>query len=124
MSDSLEAGMAQKRRHSSQTLTILNGQSESDVVKVAEYRSGLIHMPGTWTAANLDFLVSTSETGTFISLRTGAGARVEITGVAASLALELPDIAGKAHYLKLRSQTADVAVNQLANRLIGIDLKG
>jgi len=69
-------------------------------------------------------LVSTSETGTFISLRDTAGARVEITGVAASLALELPDIAGKAHYLKLRSQTADTPVVQAAVRLITIDLKG
>ena len=114
------------------TVTIANGASLSDAAACA-YKAGPagsgsyeslvgIVMPGTWTAANLTFQAS-NDNSTFTDLYNAAGTEVTVTAAASRwIAIDPADFAGVA-YLKVRSGTSGSAVNQGANRTIGLVLR-
>jgi hypothetical protein len=105
---------------------IANGASLSNAIKKSHYRRVLLFMPSAWTAADITFAVSDSPTGTFNKLVYGTD-EGEVTIKASAdevIALDgkVLDALEACPYFKIRSGTADVAVNQLAERTIGIVL--
>jgi len=83
---------------------------------------GLVYVPAQWTAANIGFVVSTTESGTYVPLCDEYGARVKITNVstATAKAYKIPLSVAGTHWLKLASlDTADdSAENQAAARTL------
>ena len=107
--------------------TILNAAALSGVVSMADFAYGLVCLPAAWTAASIAFQVCDSFGGTFIPLRTSAGAIVEITSPAtgAAAAYPLPAELLSCQYFKVWSAAAGAGTdtNQGADRLITIMLK-
>ena len=107
----------------SQSVTIANNESQSGVFAVpGDGIIGLI-MPAGWTTAALTFLVSDAEDGTFAPLYNDSGTEATVASgnVAASRAISLSGLAAVLapwQYMKLRSGTAGVPVNQGAERVI------
>lgn len=114
------------------TLTIANGASTSDAASVT-WRDvvGLV-LPGTWTAAGIAFTVSPDGGATYYPVKRPevgtttapiAVKNLELlaadipTGTATFIPLH-PDWFRGATHIKVLSRTADVAVNQAADRSI------
>jgi hypothetical protein len=105
-----------------QTVTIASGASQSDVIDTVDTRIyGLRLDPTGWTSAAITFLGCETADGTFEALYKDDG--TEATLASASIAtgrkIGLDAIAGALmpwRYLKLRSGTAGVPVNQGAAR--------
>ncbi len=105
-----------------ETATIANGASLSGAVSVGgpDFRVSLlrISMPAAWTAANLTFQASDSLTGTFQNLYDAAGTEVTVTTAAGrEIRLDPTHFAGVG-YIKVRSGTSAVPVNQGAARTV------
>lgn len=85
-----------------------------------------IHMPAAWTAANLTFLGAEASLGTFQDLTDSGGTEVSVTasaGVAIAL-LDADLIALRAfRFIKIRSGTSGVPVNQVAARVLVLSLR-
>lgn len=101
------------------TLTIANGTSLSGALDLSISGGPPvgIQMPAAWTAANLTFQVSHDGT-TYQNFQDAAG--TEIVAVAAAsvfIALD-PTIWFGVRFLKARSGTAGIPVNQGAERLL------
>jgi hypothetical protein len=104
----------------SQTATIANGASLSDAVAMNEghYPIAII-MPAAWTAASLTFQASV-DGSTYNNLYDTSNTEVSVS-TAASRAIRLdPADWAWVSYLKVRSGTGGVPVNQGAERLITI----
>ena len=114
------------------TLTIANGAALSDAARVRYLDVVGLVLPGAWTAAGIGFAVSYDNGTTYVYVR-----RPEVHTANAPLPLKVLEIlaadvptaesvfiplqpewfAGATH-LKVRSQTANVAVNQGAARSV------
>ena len=96
--------------------------AESDIFAFYPHVAGVLHMPGTWTAADSSFLVSEDADGPYLPLYDGA-TLVIIDGPIASRAYTLPfSLAGSA-FVKLWSNAAGVNEVQGGDRDILIDIK-
>jgi len=106
-------------------VTILNGQSLSDVLDMEGYSAWAIEMPAAWTVANLTFQAAASFAGTYNNVHDDAGAEVTVTAAAArAIGLDAAKNELAAYrFLKIRSGTSGVAVNQAADRVLTIHLK-
>jgi hypothetical protein len=106
--------------------TIAINTAESNVINMSDYSGGQVITPAAWTSAPIAFKVCSTPDGTFVPLRTQAGALVEITNVVANAAAAypLPDELFGALYFKLWSETAGSDTNQTAARSLVVTLKG
>ncbi len=111
---------------SSVTATIANGASLSDEVDLAGESAQALVMPAAWTAANLTFVASDVSGGTFVPVHDDAGVEVSVTAAASrcigfdAVARELDGL----RFVKVRSGTTGVPVNQGAARALVLILKG
>lgn len=98
-------------------VTIANGASLSNGIDIGTKTLLAIHMPALWTAANLTF--QASEDGvTYDDLYDGVGTeKTIVVGATRYIYLTPADWVG-VPYLKIRSGTASVPVNQGAARSI------
>lgn len=99
---------------STPTVTIADGATESDVLRVGDYLPCGIKTPSGWTTASITFTVSESEGGTFVPLHDTDGNAVTITSAAASrwYAFAPQDFASTP-YLKLVSSVAQAGGDAL-----------
>jgi hypothetical protein len=103
------------------TATIANGASLSGAVDLGGATMVAIQMPANWTAANLTFQLS-ADGVTYAELQDELGNTFTVTA-AASLAIASAALAATflgARYLKVRSGTSGVPINQGAARDIKI----
>jgi hypothetical protein len=95
---------------------------ESDIFGYYPFENGILHMPGTWTAADIAFLVSEDVDGPYLPLYDGA-TLVIIDGPVASRAYSFPAALAGSAFVKLWSNTAGVNEAQGGDRNFSIDLK-
>ncbi len=99
--------------------------SESTPFEMAPYTMGGAHMPAAWTTANLGFLVSSEQGGTYQLLYTADGVLAQITGPAAGKSYTFPKEVAAWQWVKFLSHDgAGVPVVQTEKRIISVDLKG
>lgn len=111
------------RKSYSYPVTIPNGTALSNVITWREFGYGILHMPATWTAADIGFQVSSELDGTFLPLYDDAGALVEIASPAVDQAMRIPVEVLAARFVKIWSQTGGADTNQGAERALIIDMK-
>jgi hypothetical protein len=105
-------------------LTIANGAAFTEAFDMSTHAGGIVLMPAAWTAANIGFQVSDTETGTFYPLYDDAGAIVEIASPATDKGFSIPAEVFGAAWVKLWSQDgAGSGTNQAAERSIKVVLK-
>lgn len=111
-------------------VTIANGASVSGAFYMGDFAGGIIIFPAAWTAANLAFQVSATETGTYAALHdddTDQLVQVQNVATGAVSAYAIPAELFGATWVKLLSKSAtagtDTAVNQAADRVITVILK-
>jgi hypothetical protein len=114
------------------TVTIASGQSLSSQADIGPYRLAAIVMPAAWDAANLTFAVAADDetqggqqATTFQPLYNDAGTETSATA-AASRVIGVDNVAGAlaaCRYIKIRSGTVGVPVNQTATRTLTLLLK-
>lgn len=96
--------------------TIANGASLSDARQLNAVMAEAITMPAAWTAGGLSFAASATEAGTFLPLFDALGVEITLT-VLANQRIVLPMGLIRSHnWLRLRSGTAAVPVNQAGAR--------
>jgi len=96
---------------------------ESGIFRFYPNFAGLLHMPATWTAADIGFLVSASSDGTYQPLYDRLGNLVVISGPVADRAYNLPSELTGSLFVKLWSNTAGVNEAQGGDRQFALDLK-
>lgn len=100
--------------------------SISPEVDIEGYMLAGIHMPAAWDAANLTFQAAPVTGGTFQNIYDDAG--IELTMIAAvsrSIALDLlAGVLAPWRFLKIRSGTSGIPVNQASARIVTLALKG
>jgi len=114
-----------RRIYSQQTATIPSGSSLASLpFDMRHLSDGMIHMSGSWDAADIGFKVSSA------SLVSGAqplydntGSLVEITSPSADASFELPAELYSAHYVWIWSESSGTNVDQGGERSIAVDLK-
>lgn len=109
------------RKLVAKTVTIANGASLSGAVDLRGLRLAAIVMPADWDAANLSFQASLDD-GTYFNVYTTAGEKT-VTAADDRYILIPPDDFAGAQWLKVRSGTAGVPVNQTAARTITLLLR-
>lgn len=109
--------MPQNESDGAFTATILNGASLSAAVSLLSQRLVAIIMPAAWTAAGLTFQASDDGTN-YYNLHDGAGTEVSLTVAASRYVRLTPADWSRIRYLKVRSGTSGVPVNQGADRAI------
>lgn len=109
------------RRNQTKPVVIANGASLSGAVSCEGQTLVGIQMPAAWTAAALTFQVATdSATGTFQDAYDDGGTEISVTAAAShfipinTLAKQLRNV----RFLKVRSGTGGVPVNQAAARTL------
>ncbi|MGJ4888941.1 hypothetical protein ACQR1Y_12145 [Bradyrhizobium sp. HKCCYLRH3099] len=103
--------------------TILNGASvTSDIALGAKALIGL-EMPGSWTAANLTFRVSTDGGQNYSNLYDASGNEYTVTVAAGRYVYLDPGVFIGINMLQIRSGTSGSAVNQGADRIIKLAIR-
>jgi len=77
------------------TVTIANGGTTSEAIRMDSYAFGGLILPGTLTSTACTFTVCNTAGGTFVPLADATGAHISIT-VAASHAIAITGTAGEA----------------------------
>jgi len=108
-----------RRDWHTRTVTIANGASLSGEADLGGGRLVAVQIPPAWTAADITFAASSASGGTFGPVRDGAGTVLTLTGFAVNEVVYLsPNDTAGIRYIKVRSGTAGVPVNQGADRVI------
>ena len=105
-----------------QTVTIANGTALSPAIDLGEMNLAAIVLPATWTTANLTFQGGvkdpTTGTITYADITDKSGAEYTVTAAQGKANLiPVSDLAGF-RYLKVRSGTSSIPVNQGADRVL------
>ena len=80
------------------TVTIANGQHTSTAFDMRRYTMGFVHVPGTWTAADIGFKVARALAGPY-----HVTTNIAIGAPATNRAYEFPAALAGAHFVKLWS---------------------
>ncbi len=105
-------------------VTIANGTALSAEVDLGGAVLVGIQMPAAWTAANLTFQAAEKAGGTFNNVYNDAGTELTVTAAAARhILLASPYALAGMRYLKVRSGTSGVPVNQAADRAMFLLVK-
>jgi len=102
--------------------SIASGESLTGEIDLEQFTYLAIVMPSEWTPANLTFQVSDASGGTYQNVYDDTGVEATVI-VSASRTVSIDMNAMKLQpfrYLKIRSGTSVVAVNQTADRTIKI----
>lgn len=104
--------------------TIASGAALSDAIDIGTGELVAIVMPAGWTAASITFAATVDDTN-YLSVNDAAGSEVAVTSPAADkhILLSFAGIKGLGK-TKLRSGTVGVPVNQAAERVITLVIKG
>ena len=104
------------------TATILSGASLTAAIDLSAGRLARIALPAAWTTANLTFQTS-PDNSTFYDLYDAFGSEYTVTvgGASRSIVISLADFIS-VRYLKIRSGTTSVPVNQGADRILTLVL--
>ncbi len=106
-------------------VVIPNGASLSAAVNLGTKTLVGVVMPAEWTAANLTLQAAVAEAGTYNNVHDKAGTEFAITAAASrAITLASDDLIGIGRWLKVRSGTSGVPVNQGADRTLKLILKG
>ena len=107
------------------TATIAQNQALSGAIDLGSASLLAIAMPAAWDAAKLTFQASDSLAGTYQNVYDDAGFEVTVTAAAARvIAVDVAALKlGALRYVKIRSGTAAVAVNQTAARTLTLLVK-
>ena len=102
------------------TVTITSGQSLSAEAQIGNSMIVGVLMPSTWTAANLTFQFATGSGGTFFNVydEYGFERTVSVAVTTGQYTQIEPNRLPCFNYVKVRSGTAGVPVNQGADRSI------
>lgn len=100
---------------------IANGASLSGELSLGGGRLSAIQMPATWTAAALTFQIS-FDGATFVNAYDDSGTEISVTVAAGHGILLEPSKWVGVQYLKVRSGTAGLPVNQGGDRVIELIL--
>lgn len=103
-------------------VTIHNGDSVSGAIELRKDQgiTGL-SMPAAWTAASIQ-LEASLDGGTWLPMYDADGNAIVITTAASIWVTLLEAATAGARYVRLRSGTSAVPVNQGADRTIGVQL--
>lgn len=95
----------QRRGHTSTVNIAASGNTSTEYVQIERDAGLSVQVPSAWTAADIGFLGSDSETGTYVDICDSSGSRVKITGIATSEAkwYDVPEAVAKHLYIKLQS---------------------
>lgn len=107
------------------TATIANAASLSGEIDLEGFKLAAIIMPAAWDAANLTFQASDVSGGTFQNVFDDAGTETTVTAaVSRSIGMDaaMPELAAF-RFLKIRSGTSALPVNQTAARTLTLVLK-
>lgn len=117
--------MPETRKNTTTTVTIASGASLSDEIDMCLYAGMEVHMPSAWTAASIGFYLSRTSGGTFIGpAKDEDGNILQIDSPAVDEPYSTPAELFAARFVKLFSHDGSGnAVNQAADRVLGIDLK-
>ena len=96
--------------------------STSDGFEMENYSQGIIHVPDTWTAADIGFQIAFAANGIYLPLFDVAG-NLEVFTPAVDRSYAFPSSLEGAKYVKLWSNSAGTDVAQAADRVIGLDFK-
>lgn len=103
------------------TATIASGQSLSGIINVWDDLVIVgLHMPDAWDAADITILGAETETGDYSTIYDAQGTELTIDAAADRFIAIAPDATRAFRFVKLRSGTAALAVNQTADRAIGV----
>lgn len=106
------------------SVTIPNGQALSDKFDFRDVAGAIIHMPSSWTTANVGFQVCDTLDGKFLPLYDETNSIVEVSSAAADYAYVVPADVFAARYVRLWSQDGSGGdTNQGADRVIEVSLK-
>lgn len=111
------------RRTSSFSVTIAISGNLSGAFEFSKLVMGVVHLPAAWTAADIGFKVSSSESGTYLPLYDKAGSLVQIASPAISQAHAMPTQVAGCLWVKLWSQSSGSNVAQVAARSLTVDGK-
>lgn len=101
------------------SIAIASGAALSGAVCLGSNVLSAIQMPAAWTAADLTFQVSDDRGQTWVELLDTAGNPIKVATPAAGARVELDAADFKdALFLKVRSGTAAIPVNQAADRAL------
>lgn len=106
----------------SRNVTISSGTSLSNAIDISEYSVVGILMPSAWTAANLSFQGSI-DGATYGNLIEKDGVELVITAAASYLIPLTASAFQPCRFLKIRSGTSVVPVNQAVTRTIVLILE-
>lgn len=106
-----------ERLYYTKSVTIANGQSLSAAVDLEGRKIAGVFMPAAWTAANLTFQASDAAAGTYADVYDTAGTEISVTAAVSRALMDPSKLAG-IRFLKIRSGTSAVPVNQLADRIL------
>lgn len=110
--------MSYPKLTSTVTVTIAAAGNLSAAVDLSAVAVVGIVMPAAWDAANLTFAGSETQAGTYTNVYDDAGTEYPVTAAASRRILVPPaDLLGGC-WLKVRSGTAAVPVNQAAERVL------
>jgi hypothetical protein len=105
------------------SLPIADGEAITRSADMSIFSGGYVHIPTSWTAANLGFQVSDDDS-TFIILRDEAGAPVQISGIKTdgARAYALPAEVFGCKHVKLWSKSSTAATETDTNQSGAITL--
>jgi len=104
------------------TVKIKAGEAVSEPIRILSGTKLAVHMPGTWTAANIGFKARNFPGDEYQGVYEQDGSILEISSPVADR-VYLADIGGT-RYIKLWSQNGSgVDVAQAAERIIGVSVK-
>lgn len=108
------------------TATIASGGNLSTPIEIEGAQILGFIMPAEWTSANLTFKASDTFGGTYQDIYDDSGIEVSVTvaaqGTCIGISVAALALAGFS-YIKIRSGTAAVPVNQAAARVIKVNCK-
>jgi hypothetical protein len=110
-------------------VTIANGAAISGAFFMGDHVAGFIHIPDSWTDANLGFKIAPTSDGTFVIAKDDVGVPVQITTIntTTGAAYRIPLSVYGAVYVKLWSKNTTAATatdnNQTGDKAITITLK-
>lgn len=103
-----------------QDVTILNGASQSPELDITDRVILAVELPAAWTAADITLLAAQKSGGTFVPVKNQDGTDVKFTVAASQLNVISALLTQGLRFVKLRSGTAAVPVNQGADRVLNV----
>jgi hypothetical protein len=103
--------------------TISSGTALSSMIDLKGLRLFAVGMPSSWTTANLTFQVSPDGGTTWFELYDQNGNEITATAAASNGIVLSPSQFSAFEYLRIRSGTAALPVNQMANATLQLILR-